>query len=228
MSHWAYEWLLIYTVVMKNSAKNAVTTKELVVLNHFQKGDLLMAELFAAYLDSGKSHPIGRALPPDKYTFQLYEAIISQQLSVKAADTIFGRFVAHFSGRLTPEEVIRTDSETLRSLGLSYQKVSYIKAVAEAVATQKLKPELLPGMSDEEVTQVLTGIKGVGQWTAEMFLIFTLGREDVFSPGDGGLKRAVQKIYGNSFIDVKDQDSPDKKWAPYRSYACLSLWHSLE
>ncbi len=159
---------------------------------------------------------------------ELVESIIGQQLSGKAADTIFKRFLALYkeSKFPRPEELLKTDVEKLRSAGMSYSKASYIKNIAEAFKNGDLDIKILRKMSDEEVKKELIKIKGVGNWTAEMILIFTFKREDVFSLGDAGLRRAIKNLYKIE----KDAEilALSEKWKPKRSFACWYLWKSLE
>jgi DNA-3-methyladenine glycosylase II len=159
---------------------------------------------------------------------ELVESIIGQQLSGKAADTIFKRFLTLYEDSRfpTPQILLKTDAEKLRSAGMSYSKASYIRNVAQAFANKELDIKKLRKMSDEEVVKELTKIKGVGNWTAEMILIFTFKREDVFSLGDAGLRRAIKNLYDLE----KDKDilSLAEKWKPKRSYACWYLWRSLD
>jgi DNA-3-methyladenine glycosylase II len=163
----------------------------------------------------------------DKLYEELIESIINQQLSIKAADTIYKRFLALFNGKHpTPDKLINTDLEKLRSAGMSFGKASYIKNIAHAFENKHLETEIIKKMSDEDAIKELTKIKGVGKWTAEMTLIFTLQRPDVFSLGDAGLKRAIKNLYGIE----KDEDilKLAQSWKPNRSYACWLLWRSLE
>lgn len=159
---------------------------------------------------------------------ELVESIISQQLSVKASDTIYKRFCQLFRKDTcpTPREVLDTPDETLRTAGISFQKISYIKSVADAFVSDLIDVKKIKQMSDEEVIQNLTQIRGVGKWTAEMILIFTLKRPDVFSLGDLGLKNAIAKLYG--ITDQKKMLELAETWKPYRSTACWYLWRSLE
>ena len=158
---------------------------------------------------------------------ELVESIIGQQLSGKAADTIFKRFLALFNNKFpTPEKLMKTSDEKLRSAGMSYSKASYVKNIAKAFADGTLDIKILKKMSDVEVKKELTKIKGVGNWTAEMTLIFTLKREDVFSIGDAGLRRAIKKLY--NIEKEKDILKLSETWKPKRSYACWYLWRSLE
>ena len=166
---------------------------------------------------------------PLDYANSLYRAVVSQQLSVKAADTIYKRFVALLGDDLSPENVLGFSVEQLRSVGLSGQKASYVHAIALAAMDGSVDFETLDSLSDEEVINKLTDIKGIGLWSAEMFLIFTLGRENVFSAGDAGLRRAIQINYPEAQLKTKeDYEAFAERWAPYKSYASLALWHSLD
>lgn len=183
-------------------------------LAHLKK-DPVMAKLIAKF---GPLEVKSSGIDP--FT-DLVDAIISQQLSVKAAATIFGRFKALLTKYpFDPEEIIALDKEKIRACGVSYAKISYSKNIAEAVVSGVLDFQKFPSLLDQEIMSELVKIKGIGPWTAEMFLIFTLGREDVFSQGDLGLKNALKKLYPQG-VD------PDT-WTPYRSYACRYLWKSLD
>lgn len=158
---------------------------------------------------------------------KLVENIIGQQLSGKAADTIYSRFLKLFNDRFPScEELLKTSVERLRSAGMSYGKAEYIKNVAEAVKNKELDIKKINKMNDEEVLETLTKIKGVGKWTAEMILIFTLKRPDVFSLGDAGLRRAIKNLY--KIEDDKKILKLAEKWKPFRSHASWYLWRSLE
>ncbi|MEZ4180364.1 MAG: DNA-3-methyladenine glycosylase [Candidatus Doudnabacteria bacterium] len=160
----------------------------------------------------------------------LVKAIVSQQLSTKAAATIFERFRKLYPGSFPkPEDILKTRDAKLRSAGLSYQKISYIKDLADHVLTKKLHLQKLSKMSDQEIIDELVAVKGIGQWTAEMFLMFSLERPDVFSVGDLGLRNAMIKIYNlpkgisyNQLLEIA------KKWSPYRTIASRYLWQSLD
>lgn len=163
-------------------------------------------------------------------TVYLCASIMSQQLSVKVADVIYKRFLDLYNGK-TPsaEQIITTAPETLRSIGLSNAKVTYVQNVARFSIEQGLDLKTLNKMSNDEVVSYLTQIKGVGKWTAEMLLMFALGREDVFSIDDLGLQNAMIKIYKLNREDKKAFREKllriSAKWSPYRTYACLHLWH---
>ncbi len=164
----------------------------------------------------------------EKLMEELVEAIVSQQLSGKAADTIYKRFLKLFSPKTfpTPEQILKINVGKLRGAGMSYAKASYIKGIAKAFKEKQIAAEQIKKMSDEEVIETLTSIKGVGKWTAEMILIFTLKRTDVFSLGDAGIKRAIKNLYG--ITNEKKILKLSETWKPNRSYACWYLWRSLE
>lgn len=159
---------------------------------------------------------------------ELIESIISQQLSIKASDTIFARFVGLFPNGEFPaaEEILAMEDEKIRSAGISFSKISYIKSVANAFVSDLIDLEKIRNQNDEEVIDELTQIKGIGRWTAEMILIFTLKRPDVFSIGDLGLRNAITKLYG--ITDRKEMIALSETWKPHRSTACWYLWRSLE
>jgi DNA-3-methyladenine glycosylase II len=165
-----------------------------------------------------------------RYFEALAISIINQQLSTKAAATIVKRFIALFGKKFPqPAQVLKKADKTLRSAGLSFQKISYIKSLAKFIEKKTINFNKFKKLSDEEIIISLTQVKGIGRWTAEMFLMFCLARPDVFSHGDLGLKNAVKKWYK---LDIKLQ--PKKyhlaveKWKPHRTLAARYLWKSLE
>jgi DNA-3-methyladenine glycosylase II len=167
--------------------------------------------------------------PGDAYG-ALVRSIVGQQLSTKAARTIFERLTDRFGGHTpTPRELLDADPEDIRAAGLSRPKVAYLRDLAEHVEDGELRLEQLAELPDEEVAEELTAIKGLGQWTADMFLIFHLGRPDVLPVGDLGIRRAAQVEYG-----LDELPSPEElrglaePWRPNRSLACLYLWRSLD
>jgi len=161
--------------------------------------------------------------------FYLIASIMSQQLSTKVADTIKNRFLALYDGRIPlPDEVLATAPETLRSIGLSNAKVSYVLNVARFALEHGLDDEVLHKMDNEEVIAYLTQIKGVGRWTVEMLMMFGLGREDIFAIDDWGVQNAMIHIYKLDRTDKKAFREAllriSQKWSPYRTYACMHLW----
>jgi DNA-3-methyladenine glycosylase II len=164
-----------------------------------------------------------------KYFHKLCRDIIGQQLAGKAADAIFNRFENFLDHAVSPEKVLENTDTDLRNVGLSWAKVRSVIDLSQKVMSREVALEKLPAMTDNEVIQELIKVKGIGTWTAEMFLIFTLGREDVFSFGDLGLKKGFKKLYqvgDKNLLDVLTNKM--KIWSPYRSYASLALWHSLD
>lgn len=160
---------------------------------------------------------------------RLCASIMSQQLSTKVADVIYKRFLELYGGKEPmPQQILDTAPETLRAIGLSNAKVSYVQNVARFVLEHKLTDKQLDKMSDQEIIDLLTQIKGVGRWTVEMLLMFALGREDVFAADDLGIQQGMAKVYGLDTTDKKGMKERmlkiSAKWAPYRTYACLLLW----
>ena len=172
------------------------------------------------------------ALKTGRNRFQfLVEAIIGQQLSEKAAATITRRFRGLFRGGAfpSPRAVLRVPLARIRAVGVSNAKAAYIHNVARAVEGGQLKLKTLGQRTDAEVASTLTVVKGIGPWTAEMFLVFALGRPDVFSPGDAGLESAMRKLYHlqkpPSAAWVR---RTTERWRPHRSLACRYLWAALD
>jgi len=162
----------------------------------------------------------------------LTRALVSQQLSVKAAATIFSRFLALFpdaGGFPAPDRVLQVPVERLRAVGLSRRKASYLHDLCTRVCAGTLPLDELDGMSDEEVMETLTAVKGIGRWTAEMILIFQLGRPDTFPVDDVGLLRSIQKVYGlRRRPSEKQVLRMGEMWRPYRSIASWYLWAELD
>ena len=173
--------------------------------------------------------PFEASFEPDLW-WSLVDAIASQQLSVKAAATIVGRVDALVPGesRPTPADLLALPDETLRACGLSGAKTRYVKDLAARWLDGSLEPERLPEMPDEEVVEHLTRVKGIGRWTAEMILIFTLARPDILPVDDLGLRVAVQRAYGLAERPGRAELTEiGEAWRPFRSAATLYLWRSL-
>jgi DNA-3-methyladenine glycosylase II len=159
----------------------------------------------------------------------LAEAIVYQQLNGKAAVTIFKRFTALAGDPVIPEGIVKLTDEQMRSVGLSKQKSSYLRDMAERAIRGELNFTRLPKMTDEEVIKHLTQVKGVGVWTAQMFLMFTLKRPNVLPTGDFGVQMAIKKHYNKRKLPKPVQmEKIAKPWEPYRSIACWYLWRSLD
>ena len=188
------------------------------VKNHFKKTDPVLYRLAVRV---GKSVIRPYSSPPRYYFRAICADIISQQLSGKVADIFWVRFIKMFpKNNPTPAGLLALQDTALRGIGISNSKVSFLKNLADHFVNKKINFKNLANLSEEEVISELTKVKGIGLWTSEMFLMFTLGREDIFSAGDQGLKNAIARYYKNP---------PDPaRWSPYRTYACLILWKSLE
>ena len=159
----------------------------------------------------------------------LVEAIIYQQLAGKAADAIYKRFVAIYGRFPKPDQLLATDSRKLRAAGLSTRKIEYLKDLSARVSDGRLMLNQLQKMPDEQVVEQLIEVKGIGRWTAEMFLIFCLGRPDVLPTGDLGLRKAMQKAYGlGELPSPAAMQNIAHCWKPYCSVATWYLWRSLE
>ncbi len=163
------------------------------------------------------------------YFASLSSSIVGQQLSNRVAEVLWNRLNMLTENQVTPEKILMLENETLRQIGISYSKIRYLKELAGAVDDGSLKLDGLDQLEDEEIVKQLTGIKGIGPWTAEMFLIFSMGRMDIFSVGDAGLCRAVQWLYGLEEMPSKEQlVQISEKWSPYRTIASLYLWKALD
>jgi len=159
----------------------------------------------------------------------LAESIVYQQLNGKAAATIFERFAALAGEPLTPEGILNLSDAQLRSVGLSKQKSAYLKDLAAKTAAGTLDFARLPELSDDEVIEHLTQVKGIGVWTAHMFLMFSLQRPNVLPTGDYGVQVAIKKHYRKRKLPKpKDMEKIARAWEPYRSVACWYMWRSLD
>jgi DNA-3-methyladenine glycosylase II len=169
-----------------------------------------------------------RGSRPDAYE-AIARAVVGQQLSTKAAASIWGKLVDAFGGSMPePGELLAADDDVLRGAGLSRAKVGFLRDLATRIAEGELDLKQLPELSDEDVIAELIQIHGVGRWTAEMFLIFHLGRPDVVSTGDLGIRRAVQIEYGLDELPAPAElERIAEPWRPHRTLACLYLWRSL-
>jgi DNA-3-methyladenine glycosylase II len=170
-----------------------------------------------------------RDRPGDAYG-ALLRSIVGQQLSTKAASTIYGRMLDLFGGHPpTPKQLLAVDPDKIRAAGLSRPKISYLRDLAVHVQKGELELEHLDELPDEQVIEQLTAVKGIGEWSAHMFLMFHLGRPDVLPVGDQGIRRAVQVQYRlRKMPDAKRLEKIARPWRPYRTLACLYLWSSLD
>ncbi|MEJ7625579.1 MAG: DNA-3-methyladenine glycosylase 2 family protein [Ferruginibacter sp.] len=161
---------------------------------------------------------------------QLCSSIISQQLSTKVADVIYKRFLDLFNKKNPPvTDILDIPFDTLKGIGLSNSKTNYVRNVCTFFLENKVTDKMLHNMEDEELIQFIIQIKGIGRWTAEMILMFTLGREDVFAVDDLGIQQSMTKLYGLDATDKKklkeNMLTISAKWKPYRTYACRYLWN---
>jgi DNA-3-methyladenine glycosylase II len=170
--------------------------------------------------------------PHTDYYQRLVGSIIGQQLSVKAAATILKRFEDLFGGRLpTPDEIMASDIDQLRSVGLSAQKANYVRDLAGHILDGRLDFAGIENLDDTAIIDKLTDIKGIGEWTAHMFLLFGMGRPDVLAPGDLGIRSSIRALYGYEHAPTPEQVkqlAADRGWHPYASYACWYLWYALD
>jgi DNA-3-methyladenine glycosylase II len=168
----------------------------------------------------------------EDYYWELVDAIISQQLSVKAAHSIEERFKALYPGALpTPDQILVTPDEKLRQVGLSGAKVIYVKSLAKHIRDGNLELEKLNSLSNLEIAGELTAVKGIGEWTAHMFLIFAMARLDVLAVGDLGIKAGIQKLYNFPALPTPEEITKLAKqnnWHPYESVACWYIWHAKD
>lgn len=193
--------------------------------NHLSKHDPRLAPLIA-------KHGLYQVEPHTNYYQDLVDSIIGQQLSVKAAATILGRFKDLFGGELpSPAQILEQDIETLRSVGLSRPKAGYIRDLAGHVIDGSVKFGHLPKLSNEEIVQELTSVKGIGEWTVHMFLMFCMGRLDVLPVGDLGIRNGIRALYGLDHAPSPAEVTKvaaDFSWHPYESVASWYVWRSLE
>jgi len=191
-------------------------------VNHLKKSDPVLRAIIE------RVGPCRMEFGPPEFA-RLAESIVYQQLNGKAAATIFDRFAALAGDPLTPDGILKLSDEQLRSVGLSKQKSSYIKDLAVKTRDGLLDFSKLPELSDDDVIEHLTQVKGVGVWTAHMFLMFTLKREDVLPTGDYGVQAAMKKHYRKRKMPKpKEMEKIARAWSPYRSVACWYLWRSLD
>lgn len=197
-------------------------------LKHFKKSD-------ARFYKATKAHhaSLPSRLAEKRSSQALFSAlvsiVVSQQLGTVAADTIFARVKKACGGKITPEAVLKVRAASLSKAGLSGAKTKTIKEIARAVSRGKLDLRSLGRISEAEAAERLMGIWGLGPWSVEMFLMFSLGRPDVFSPGDLGLVRAIEAIYGLPKGAPREKlIALSEAWSPYRTYACLLLWRTRD
>lgn len=168
--------------------------------------------------------------PHTDYYWELVDAIISQQLSIKAAATIEKRFLALFDGVPQPAQILEKTVDELRAVGMSGAKANYVRDLAAHVQDGRLNIDALPNLSNQQIITELTAVKGIGEWTAHMFLIFALGRLDVLPVGDLGFKNGLQKLYNLPTPPTPKEIQAlanKRKWHPYESAVAWYAWQSL-
>lgn len=191
-------------------------------INHLKKSDPVLAAIIE------KVGPCRMQFGEPTF-HSLAEAILYQQLNGKAAVTIFNRFTAQAGDPLTPAGILKLTDAQMRAVGLSKQKTGYLRDLSEKTKAGRLEFERLGELSEQEVIEHLTQVKGVGVWTAHMFLMFTLRRPDILPTGDYGVQAAIKKHYRKrKWPKPAVMEKIAKPWAPYRSIACWYLWKSLD
>lgn len=203
-------------------------TRKAAALRHLKRVDPHFHKAMRAHHPSLPAELIGKRTRAQLFE-SLISTVVSQQLGLAAADAIFGRVKAACGGRLTPESILKTPPTALRTAGLSGSKIKTLKTIAKAVKSNLLDLLSLKKVPEVEAAEKLMQIWGLGPWSAEMFLMFALGRADVFSPGDLGLVRAMEAIYS------LPKGAPRATllaiaqiWSPHRTYASLLLWRSRD
>jgi DNA-3-methyladenine glycosylase II len=176
--------------------------------------------------------PLPDFVPHTDYYKALVNSIIGQQLSVKAAATIKQRFVDLFGGTFpTPEQIITRDIEELRSVGLSRPKARYVQDLAQHIIDGRVRFDTIDHLTNDEIITELTAVKGIGEWTVHMFLLFCMGRLDVLPTGDLGIRSGIKQLYDLSELPSPDEVrliAKDHHWHPYESVAGWYVWHSLD
>lgn len=193
-------------------------------IEHLSARDPNIATLIAIY-------PRPSFSPHTNYYQALVESVIGQQLSVKAAATIKGRFIDSFGHFPLPEELIEKTEDELRAVGLSYSKARYIQDLARHILDGSVRFEHLASLPNDQIINELIVVKGIGEWTVHMFLIFCMGRLDVLATGDLGIKTAIKSLYSLDGLPTPEQVavlSAKGKWHPYESIVCWYLWQLLD
>lgn len=191
-------------------------------LLHLKKSDPVMA----AIIERAGPYRMGYSEPEFA---TLLSSIVFQQLNGRAAYTILNRIIAAAGGKLTPQRILRLSDETLRAAGLSRQKIAYMRDLAEHTRDRRLRFAKLSQLSDPRVVETLTQVKGIGEWTAQMFLMFALRRHDILPVADYGVRSAIRKAYGMKELPTpREMRTLAEAWKPYCSVASWYLWRSLE
>ena len=199
-------------------------------LAHLRAADPVLAGLLEAHGAPSLERDPARPAPGDHYA-ALVRSIVGQQLSVVAARSIYRRLLEHFDGRPpTPQQVLAADPDEMRvAAGLSRAKTTYLRSLAEHVISGALELDRLEDLPDDEVLAELVAVKGIGEWSAHIFLMFQLERPDVLAVGDLGIRRAVERAYGLPGLpSAAELAALAEPWRPWRSMACRILWRSLD
>ena len=196
------------------------------VLNHFSA---ISPGVESILKDMKFDEWFGVEVLDEDLTFRsLCKTIVGQQLAGKAADAIFARFEELCNKNIVPEIILKIEDQKIRDVGLSWAKVRSVKDLATKVVSGDLILSGLEKLGDEELIEELSKVKGIGRWTAEMFLMFRLGREDIFSWGDLGLKNGLKKFLNNPEASMAEMEAEVSKWAPFRTYGSIAMWHLLD
>lgn len=193
-------------------------------INHLKRNDSFLRKV----IDQSEKFNI---ITNKKYFESLVDSIISQQLSIHAADKIIKRFHSFMNYSITAKKILSSETEELRKLGISYAKIKYIKDLAHKKSTKQISFRNLDNQSDDEIIAHLVTVKGIGVWTAQMFLIFTLGRLNILPTTDLGIRKAISKLYKFDSMPTESEIlylSHKNRWAPYNSIAAWYLWKSLD
>ena len=196
------------------------------VLAHFKKHDPV---LYRAIVDCEKPMRAGPEVKTDLFA-SLCRIIVGQQLSGKAADAIWQKFRSLFPRKKpTAKAILSMSDAELRASGISYAKIASVKDLSDRVADKSLSLSRLRTMREDDARKELLRVRGIGPWSCEMFLMFSLGHEDVFSPGDLGLQKGIQKVYElDTLPSTEAMQQLSARWSPYRTYAACALWHILD
>ena len=198
--------------------------EDICAVKHFFKNDVSIYNLISQFGT--------QKLYLRRYYFRaLIRSIASQQLSVHSANAIIKRIEDYFGDKLTPQNIKEQPIQVLRKLGLSNAKAKYLKDLSEKIINKEVCLQGISKKSEDEIMEELTKVKGIGEWTVHMFLIFVLGKPNILPHGDLGIKKAIMLNYGLKYLPTSEiviKISEKNKWAPYNSYASIYLWKSLE
>jgi DNA-3-methyladenine glycosylase II len=193
--------------------------------DHLATADPILKQLIARFGDC-------QLAPHTNYYGELVSAIIGQQLSEKAGATIYKRFLTLFDGKLpSPEQILTTDTEAIRGIGCSYSKVGYMKDLAQHIIDGRLDLAHIATLPNDIVIEQLVAVKGIGEWSAHMFMMFSLGRLDILPTGDLGVRKAMMNLYGLPELPkhvVMHEIALTRGWTPYQSVASWYMWQSLD